>query len=209
MDICQNVKSFNQGKKHKRSGVDETQVSRIIKRLAELSSTPQNTRLKTLLSLLIFQGLRQIEVVRLDVADINLEASDAMVRGKGKDDKEVIDLHPQTVKALKEYLLINHLADGPLFVSMSNNSKNQRITTKTVRNLVNKFLKEVGIEGKTTHGFRHYFTTALIKQFKGDLLEVSQYTRHHSLEMLQVYNDRVKKNTDLPKFYQAFNSVLS
>ncbi len=60
---------------------------------------------------------------------------------------------------------------------------------------------------KTTHGFRHYFTTTLIKTYKGNLLEVAQYTRHRGLEMLQVYNDAVKKESDLPRFYNAFKGV--
>jgi len=206
-DITQNIKSFNQGRKHKRSGLNETQVSRIINALAELPLTTQNTRLKALLSLLIFQGLRQVEIVRLNIADINLEASSALVQGKGRDDKEVVDLHPQTVKALREYLSSNKLADGPLFVSNSNNGKNQRLTTKSIRVIVGKLLSEVGIEGKTTHGFRHFFTTTLIKQFGGNLLDVMAYTRHKSMEMLVVYNDQVRKSEDLPRYYQAFETI--
>ena len=69
-----------------------------------------------------------------------------------------------------------------------------------------QILKELGIE-KTTHGFRHFFTTTLIKTYKGDLLEVAQYTRHKGLEMLQVYNDNIKKEADLPRFYKAFKGV--
>jgi integrase/recombinase XerC len=67
-------------------------------------------------------------------------------------------------------------------------------------------LDELGID-KTTHGFRHYFTTRLIKTYKGDLLEVRQYTRHASLEMLQIYNDSIKQQADLPRFYSAFEGV--
>lgn len=206
-DITQNIKSFSQGKKHKRSGLDETQVSKIIRGLSEMTLTPMNTRMMALLSLLIFQGLRQIEIVRLDVTDINLETSNAMIQGKGRDDKEMIDLHPETVKALRKYLTVNKLADGPLFVSNSNNGKGQRLTTKSVREIVGKLLVENGIEGKTTHGFRHFFTTTMIKQFGGNLLDVMQYTRHKSVEMLVVYNDRIRKSEDLPKYYRAFSKV--
>jgi integrase len=60
---------------------------------------------------------------------------------------------------------------------------------------------------KSTHGFRHYFTTKLIKTYKGDLLEVAQYTRHRGLEMLQVYNDSVKREADLPRYYETFSKV--
>lgn len=207
-DITANIKSFKQDKKHKNTGPSDTQVKLIWEKINQLTADCKTTRLKAILALLIFQGLRQIEVVRLNVTDINLGASTAMIRGKGRDDKESIDLHPQAVTALKTYLAINKLADGPLFVCKSNNHLNKRLTTKSIRNLVKGFLSTLEID-KTTHSFRHYFTTALIKQFKGDLLEVAQYTRHKSLEMLQIYNDRVKKESDLPMFYGAFNGVLS
>jgi len=39
------------------------------------------------------------------------------------------------------------------------------------------------------------------------LLEVAQYTRHKSLEMLQVYNDNIKRQADLPRYYEAFSGV--
>jgi integrase len=100
----------------------------------------------------------------------------------------------------------NKVKDGALFVSQSNNSKKQRLTTRTIRNIVKETLNGLGIE-KTTHGFRHYFTTTLIKTYKGDLLEVAQYTRHKSLEMLQIYNDNIKRKADLPRYYEAFSGV--
>ncbi|OGE46257.1 hypothetical protein A3B39_02950 [Candidatus Daviesbacteria bacterium RIFCSPLOWO2_01_FULL_37_10] len=130
----------------------------------------------------------------------------AFIHGKGRDDKEPVSLHPETVKTLKEYLKISNVADGPLFTSISNYHKNQRLTTRAIRKIIVKLLKELGIE-KSVHGFRHYFTTTLIKTYKGDLLEVAQYTRHRSLEMLQVYNDAIKREADLPRFYSAFDGL--
>lgn len=206
-DITVNIKCFKQDKKHKRTGLNDFQVKLVWERINQLSTDSKSTRLKAILALLIFQGLRQIEIIRLNVTDINLGASTAMIRGKGRDDKEQIDLHPQVVKAIKSYLFENKLADGALFTCRSNNHLNKRLTTRSIRNLVKEFLSALGID-KTTHGFRHYFTTTLIKQFGGDLLEVAQYTRHQSLEMLQVYNDRVKKESDLPKYYKAFSDII-
>lgn len=206
-DITVNVRSFKQDKKHKRTGLNDNQVKTVWETINNLPTDYKNNRLKAIISLLVFQGLRQIEVTRLNVTDINLEASTAMVRGKGKDDKEQIDLHPEAVKALKFYLLNSKIADGPLFACISNNHRNKRLSTRSIRGLVKEFLLSLNIE-KTTHGFRHYFTTTLIKQFKGDLLEVAQYTRHQSLEMLQIYNDRVKKESDLPKYYNAFSEII-
>ena len=46
-----------------------------------------------------------------------------------------------------------------------------------------------------------------IKNYKGDLLRVAQYTRHRSLEMLQIYNDNIKMEADLPNYYRTFSEV--
>ncbi len=111
-----------------------------------------------------------------------------------------------TANALKDYFKANKIKSGAVFQSQSNNSLNKRLTTRGLRLIVKEILNELGIE-KSTHGFRHYFTTTLIKTYKGDLLEVAGYTRHKSLEMLQVYFDKIKKDADLPRYYRAFNGV--
>ena len=205
-DITQNIKTFSQNKKHKRDGLNDEEISKLTAMLKELPKTAQNTRLKAVISLLALQGLRQIEITRLDVRDIDFVSKTAFVKGKGQDDKEPISLHPETIKHLREYLKINQIKDGALFTSQSNNHKNKRLTTRALRQLVKETLNDLGIE-KTIHGFRHFFTTTLIKTYKGDLLEVAQYTRHKSLEMLQVYNDNIKKEADLPRYYRAFKGV--
>lgn len=206
VDITQNIKVFSQNKKHKRDGLNDNEVTKLVDWIKCLPQSPQNARFKAIISLLTLQGLRQIEIIRLNVADLDLVAKVAYIQGKGQDDKEAVNLHPETVKVLKEYLKTNNIASGPVFVSQSNNSRNNRLTTRSIRQMVTEILKTLGID-KTTHGFRHYFTTKLIKTYKGDLLEVAQYTRHKNLEMLQVYNDSIKREADLPRFYSAFEGV--
>lgn len=205
-DITQNIKAFSQDKKHKRDGLSEADMTKVSEVVRNLPSTPYNARLKAIMSILTLQGLRQVEVTRLNVSDIDLVSKKALVQGKGRDDKELIDLHPSTVSAIRDYLRTNKIADGALFTSLSNNKAKQRLSTRGVRLIVKNFLNQLQIE-KSTHGFRHYFTTTLIKNYKGNLLEVAAYTRHKSLEMLQVYNDAVKKETDLPRYYAAFGEV--
>jgi integrase len=206
IDITQNIKSFQQSRKHKKDGLSEVEVQKILDYIQTLPNSCATWRVKALLGLLILQGLRQIEIVRLDVSDLDFVSQYAFVQGKGKDDKEIVDLHPVTVIALKEYIKNNKIADGALFTSTSNNRRNQRLTTKSIRNILNPILRSLEID-KTVHGFRHFFTTKLIQSYKGDLLTVAQYTRHKSLEMLQVYNDTIRHKEDLPKYYETFNSV--
>jgi integrase len=206
IDITQNVKSFQQSRKHKKDGFSEEEVQRILNYIQAQYSNLDTSRIKALLSLLILQGLRQIEIVRLDVTEVDLVSQVAFIQGKGQDDKEIIDLHPVVVAALKDYIKKYKIADGALFTSTSNNSRNHRLTTKSIRCLINPILRSLEID-KTVHGFRHYFTTKLIKAYKGDILTVAQYTRHKSLEMLQVYNDNLKRKADLPRFYETFNTI--
>lgn len=205
-DITQNIKTFNKSKKHKKDGLTDEEINSLTQKMRQLPEIPPTTRLKAILALLTLQGLRQIEVIRLDVKDLDFVSKTALIQGKGQDDKELINLHPETCKTLQEYLKTNKIADGALFTSQSNNSHNHRLTTRGLRGIVRQTLARIGIN-KTTHGFRHYFTTRLIKTYKGDLLEVAQYTRHKSLEMLQVYNDNIKRQADLPRYYETFNGV--
>ena len=205
-DITQNIKTFNQSKKHKKEGLNDDEIKTLTGFIRDLPVTPETTRLKAILTLLTLQGLRQIEIIRLDVKDLDLVNKTANVQGKGQDDKEAINLQPETINALQAYLKANRIADGALFTSNSNNSKHNRLSTRTLRDIVKQILTRLGIN-KTTHGFRHYFTTKLIETYKGDLLEVANYTRHKSLEMLQVYNDNIKQKADLPRFYETFSGV--
>jgi integrase len=203
-DLTANVKGFRQSRRHKRFGITDTEMQAITERIRSLPLSPDSARLRAILCLLGLQGLRQIEVTRLDVSDLDLAHKTALVRGKGSDDKEPVDLHPETVRSIQEYLETNRLADGPLFVGRSNNSR--RLTTRGLRLIIGQILKDLGI-GKTVHGFRHYFVTCLIRAYGGDLLTVAQYTRHRSLEMLQVYNDNIKRQEDLPRFYRTFRNL--
>jgi len=206
VDITQNIKSFSHSKKHKKEGLNDQEIEKLTLALKELPNSPHNARIKAMIGLLVLQGLRQVEITRLDVKDIDLIRNTALIEGKGRDDKEIIYLHPETARHIKRYLKANNLKDGALFVSNSNNSKNARITTRGLRLIIKKVLKDLDIE-KSVHGFRHYFTTTLLKNYQGDLLRVAQYTRHKSLEMLQVYNDNIEIENDLPRYYKTFKGV--
>lgn len=200
------VRGFKQSKLHKKDGLCDEDISKIVEYCSTLEPTVQNLRLKSILSLLIFQGLRQVEITRLNVSDINLKDKTAFIIGKGQDDKELIHLHPSTVKALKTYLQKYRVRDGALFRSESNFSSGSRLTTKSIREIIKKVLNELNIDG-STHGFRHFFITKLIKSYKGELLTVSKYSRHRSIQMLEVYNDEIIREQDLPRFYNVFSDI--
>lgn len=205
VDVTSNVKSFSQSKKHKVTGLDDNDVAKLTAYLRSLEPTKQNLRLKAIVALLLYQGLRQIEVVRLNVQDLELSSRRAYVQGKGRIDKEPIDLHPETVAALQNYLDAHNKSYGPLFTPITRKDV-ERLTTRGLRKIVQKVLSSTKIN-RTVHGFRHYYTTKLISAYRGDLLRVSCYTRHRSVEMLQVYNDNLLTLEDLSRYYAVFTSI--
>lgn len=198
-DVTHGVKQFRQSKRHRREGLSDKEIKLLGVKIQSLPNTPRNSRLRAMFSLLAFQGLRQIEIVRLDVEDVDLKKGVAYIHGKGEDDKEPIYLTPVTVKALKEYLIMHKLTDGTLFRSMGNR-KTERLSTMTIKREIGELLTELGIE-KTIHGFRHFYVTELLKTM--DVRDVRKFSRHRSLEMLMIYDDEVSVKEKAQHVFKA------
>lgn len=199
-DITQNIKGFSQVKKHRRAGFSEEEVSKIMNQLDQIKLNSRNIRLKAFITLLAFQGLRQIEITRLNVEDIDLVNNTALVQGKGRDDKELIHLHPQTSQALLRHIVDNNVKSGALFTSLGNKTSH-RIKTVTIRREVKRLIKPLGIE-KTPHGFRHFYVTTLLKNLP--MRDVRKFSRHSSLEMLIVYDDEIDMSHKAKEVFACF-----
>jgi len=202
-DITQNIKAFNQSNRHKLEGLNQAEIETLVAKVHNLPSTAKYARLKALFCLLAFQGLRQIEIIRLDVDDLSLVNKKASVQGKGRDDKESIYLLPETVKALRSHLKINKVSSGAVFKGLGNR-KSERITTMTIKREMKELFEELGID-KTVHGFRHYFITTLLKRF--DVRDVRKFSRHKNLEMLIVYDDEVDIGEKAIKVAECFEGM--
>lgn len=202
-EITQNIKAFSQSSRHKREGLNQAEMETLVERIHNLPDTPQNARLKALFCLLAFQGLRQIEIVRLDVEDLLLVNKKAAIQGKGRDDKEHIYLVPETVKALRSHIRINKVATGAVFKGLGNR-KSERITTLTIKREMKELFDDLGID-KTVHGFRHYFITTLLKRF--DVRDVRKFSRHKNLEMLIVYDDEIDIGEKAIKVAECFEGM--
>ena len=194
-NITEGIKGFREPKGHKKVGFSDDQIKQIFKDIPD-------KRLAAMLHLLAYQGLRQQEIVNMDVSDITNKT--ALIKGKGMDGKELIHLHPKTVAALEVYL--SDRKDGPLFVNQSLNGAG-RLTTRGLRTIVTKYLQSKGIKGNL-HGFRHWFVTRLVKKAAKEgksLFWVREHTRHKSLETLKCYYDELELTDDLPAFYAALD----
>lgn len=202
-DITQNIKLFSQSKKHKRDGLSDKDILAVVAKIRTLPDTPRNTRLRALFCLLAFQGLRQIEIIRLDVGDVDFTNKVAFVRGKGSDDKELVHLAPETTKAIRDYIRFNKVGSGALFKSLGNR-RSERLSSMTIKREFKGIFNELGVE-KTTHGFRHYYITTLLKSL--DVRDVRKFSRHRSLEMLIVYDDEVDIKHKADDVFKCFEGL--
>lgn len=209
-DITNNIRTFPQSRKHKKFGLSQDEVDRLTEWLRNLPPTPRTWRTRAVFALLILNGLRSIEIQRADRTDLQISKKLLYVRRKGMEhEREPVHLHPTTARVLREYVKSNKIADGALFVSGSNNSQNKRITTKGLRDITGIAYSSAGIDKTGNHCARHFFCTHMIKKFDGKLTEIIKYSGHSDLSMLQVYNDNVEMTESLPKFYRAFDNILT
>lgn len=202
-----NIKGFKTNDQLKKYGVSQKEAEKIADYLRNLPDTPENSRIKAMMALFLLQGLRQIEVSRLDVSDINFKDKTAKILGKGRDDYEIILLHNNTVALLEHYMKMNNLKSGPLFPSKSNRTLGERMSTRRVREIVKNTYRTVGVDDRSTHDMRHYFATALYRQTK-DPREVQKRMRHKSFVTTMKYCDEVDTRESQGEFEAAFNTIL-
>lgn len=203
-DISNTVKCFQQSKVHKRQGLTEEEQVRIVH---WINRNPDRVRERTLIYLLLFQGLRQAEVCNLRYCDVDFRQNCLHVLGKGRDDKEPLIMQEDVRRTLKEYVEKNpdRYANHFLFTSERRKSQDGGLTTRGLAVIIKSIFEELDID-RNVHAFRHSFTTTLVKKLP-NLLEVAQLTRHRSVEMLQIYNDELKTEERTTKLNAAFSEL--
>ncbi len=202
-DITKGIKCFKQDKGHKKDGLNNAEIEKVTAYLNGLDNGLKVARLKAWFTLLTLQGLRQIEIIRLDVTDIDLKNGIAHVQGKGRDDKEIIYLNPSTVKAIGEYIRLSGVKSGALFYSLGNR-KSERINSITIKRDFQDIFSGLSIN-KTVHGFRHYFITTLLN--KMETRDVRKFSRHKNLEMLIVYDDEIDLRDKTETVFNCFSAI--
>jgi integrase/recombinase XerC len=144
---------------------------------------------RAILETLYSAGLRVSELVGLTDGDLDFAAGIARIRGKGKRER-LAPIGSYAARALKRWLEVRKLSprektgrEAPVFT----NKFGTRLTTRSVARMLEKYLKETGLDQRTSpHTLRHSFATHLLDR-GADIRSVQELLGHKSLVTTQIY----------------------
>ena len=155
---------------------------------APAANDAQGLRDRAILETMYSAGLRVGELVGVNDADLDTAAGIVRVRGKGRRER-LAPIGSYADKALKQWFAVRRVnprtpaPQTPVFVNKFGN----RLTTRSVGRMLEKYLRETGLDQRTTpHTLRHSFATHLLDR-GADIRSVQELLGHKSLVTTQIY----------------------
>src|SRR5205807_3751086 len=179
------------GEKLKRSrdtrGLGLGDMHRLLGALEERQDA-KAARDRAILRLAFDLGLRRGELASLDLEHLDLEAAIVAVFGKGREERELLMLPPETVTVLRAWLEQRGLEPGPLFLNFDRAQKGRRLTSTSIYRIVRELGEQVQVRARP-HGVRHAAITAVLDLSQGDVRAAARFSRHADIRTLTVYDD--------------------
>ena len=150
-------------------------------------NTELGVRDLAILEMLYSSGVRLSELAALDLDNVDMEAREAKVLGKGSKERIVL-LGGPAVQALQNYMTASRplLSDAPtnaLFL----NRYGGRLSRRSIQKIVKKGALQAAISPRThTHSMRHTFATHMLEG-GADLRIVQELLGHSSPATTQIY----------------------
>ncbi len=169
--------------KHLPAFMTEEEVAKLIESaFPKDNKDVQGMRDRAILETFYSSGLRISELVSLSLDDIDFISGIIKVMGKGKKER-IVPIGNAALAAIKKYIDSRKKNSPALFL----NKNSGRITTRGVRNIVEKYLQIAGIKhGLSPHTLRHSFATHLLNR-GADLRTVQELLGHANLSTTQIY----------------------
>ena len=196
-NIAEHIKGAKLDSSHKKDYLNAAQVKDVLDSID--TQTAKGKRDYSIIALMVTGGLRDVEVARANIEDLKQLGGSTVLylQGKGRDERtDYIKVVPAVEKPLRKYLRTRQKAKGkqPLFTSLSNNSKGERLSTKSISGIVKDRLIAAGYNSDrlTAHSLRHSAVTlSLIGGLP--LEEVQQFARHKNISTTQIYAHNLER----------------
>lgn len=193
-NIAQFIRVEPVKKRHRRGVLSEAEIKQLLDSISR--ENIQGARDHAMILLAYSNGLRSVELSRLQLKHIDLEKKSIQIRGKGHYDLVIADLADATVTAIAS--LIGKRTDegealepnSHLFTGYSHNPEknNGCLQPATISKIIGKRMLEAGVKNHrvTSHSLRHSAAVHLIQ--KGASMHlVSLFLRHTSVAITQIY----------------------
>lgn len=147
-----------------------------------------------ILRLLHDLGLRRGEIVNLDMKHVDLESGKISVLGKGKKQRQELDLPDSTLQTLINWIKVRGNQPGPLFVTLHHGYQDElkRITGCGIGYICRQYGRETGVKNCNPHALRHTAITKALDKTNGNVRAVQRFSRHAKLDTLMIYDDNRK-----------------
>ncbi len=185
------------------SGIGAPAYHRIMRRLDSIERTKMKPRRRwelvrdrAILRMLHDQALRRVEVVRVCIEDLDLEAEDpaVIIRPKGhKGSRTPVLLSARVVETLRSWIAVRGSHPGALFHSHRPGEQGNHLSLSTINRICARRGQQAKLARRCTpHGLRHTaITTGL--DMTGDIRRVAQLARHKNPSTTMRYDDRSKR----------------
>lgn len=145
------------------------------------------------LELLFATGARVSEIANLNMENINVYSGNIVIKGKGNKERIIQICNNETLMVLQKYYQLsegNIIKSGGWFLI---NRFNKKLSDQSIRNLVSKLTKNIGIPKHITpHVFRHTFATLLLEK-DVDIKYIQSLLGHSSITTTQIYTHVTRK----------------
>jgi tyrosine recombinase XerC len=141
---------------------------------------------RAILEVLYSTGIRVSELVGLNQDDVDLISGVIKVRGKGKKERIAL-LGKEAQRAISDYIKSRESAASKDPKALFLNKSKTRLTDRSVRRIINKYIQKCSIEQKISpHSIRHSFATHMLNN-GADLRSVQELLGHKNLSTTQIY----------------------
>jgi integrase/recombinase XerC len=162
--------------------------------MPEIASFPERDRL--MLELLYGCGIRNSELVGINIDDVRLNAEAILIRGKGKKERYV-PFGDEVKSALAKYLPARQLTLAEFrknTPALLVNQRGGRLTTRSVGRIIKRIAVAKGLSADVhPHTLRHAFGTHMLEE-GADLRAIQEMLGHERLSTTQRYTQLSMKH---------------
>jgi integrase/recombinase XerD len=158
--------------------------------VASVLSMCPDERMRVACLLMVQEGLRCVEVSRLQLGDINFMDNTIRVVGKGGHER-LLPLSDETRREIDAYLALEPATSGPLVRSRRRGTRGEALTADTLSGMVSEIMRGAGVkrysrDGVSAHALRHTMATDALRQ-GAHLRDVQAALGHAHLATTQTY----------------------